>query len=207
MHLPTREMLLGQGLFPDEIPAVQIALADKMSARDSFIEAKPCGGQLMKWREDLFYEEQSEPFKCYFNAAEVPSGLTQRQHFEVIPQLLRGLSDRIVQNCRYYPKCALVSPEITGILEIGMGPFLRGGPDLFGNWRRKIGTFFENIELHVEPDCQVPYLLPRGEMWLMFAWRYDDPVARTTQWARPIGVLRFEGYTDNDMVHIAKCAR
>ena len=207
LAVPSRDYLLARGLWPDQIIAHQAACRDQIAERDEWLAGKPPGFRMRYLAEDFYYAEHGEPILANFAPDAVPAGITRRQHFRSVVATLRWLVMKIVQATSYRPVCAISGPEITYIIEEAL-EYSRPSPSAFKQtWRGNTAVILEEVELHVEPECRAPYLLPRGELWFMLAWRYDDPPVKQTKWARPVGVLRFEGYTDPEMVHIARCAR
>jgi len=173
--------------------------------REEFFKKKPPGPHALYEAEEKVYDEDG-PLKSSFNAEDVPAGVSYHEHLSAIPTLARRLSVEMYRKTGYEPRC--------GIVEFGAAQYLdalelrrEAEPTFNQDYRSSVGKIGGRIDIHREPDCAGPYLIPRGELWLMLAWRYDFHRERRTEWARPVAIIQFEGLIEPAMMTIARCAR
>jgi hypothetical protein len=198
--------LLKRGYTIEEANAIRVQALERIQAQLRYFNAKPTSGLRMRRAEERVLDELGGPVQAFFRP-DPPSGVSLQEHVSNgITAMVGNLTNEIMRVAKYKPTCALIDPEASHFLDMTAFHFrAQGGPHQ--DWRGRFGRLLNFIEVHREPDCEEPYLLPRGELWLMMAWRYEGDFDHPEEWARPVGILRFEGYTDHEMVHIAKCAR
>jgi len=193
-----------------DVPLANAARADgheKIQIQGVYFESKPSGMLHQFEAEERVWDENGGPFIGTFDPDNVPAGISMVEHLTGVSIVASRLILEIYRVTGQQPTCGLAEVGIANLLDfcaVSTKPPTTS-PQSF--WRNSVGTFFRSVDIHREPDCAGPYLIPRGELWLMMAWRYDRPMERCTEWAKPVGIIRFKGHLDPAMVTIARCAR
>ena len=180
---------------------------ERLRIQKAYFESKPSGLLHQFDAEECVWNENGGPFVGTFDPDNVPSGISMVEHLTGVSIVASRLMLEIFRVAGRSPTCGIAEVGIANLLDfchVRNKPPAASPQDF---WRDSVGTFFRSVDIHREPDCAGPYLIPRGELWLMMAWRYDRPMERRTEWAKPVGVIRFKGHLDPAMVTIARCAR
>lgn len=198
--------LRARGMSVEEASFARKHMCDALHEQLRYWKDKPSGSRLGYIEETRYFEEIDQT-PVHRIDSQAPTGVSYSTFLK--SQVARSVSvitRDVMKIIGRKPTCALAEASIAHSLD---GPRLwRPSPSKkMEFWRQSIGKYSRSIDVHVEPDCVPPYLLPAGELWLMLAWRYDLPEERRTEWAKPVGIIRFDEYADPDMVHIAKCSR
>jgi len=190
-------------------------LRQRQEERARYLAGKPFGG-LSERRAETRFLEDNDPVVSIFYPDNVPGRITYREH-------LRGMHSIIHHSAR----CVANSldpqgetgerfrPPLKVLVEVGVAhlfdaindtstPLASG--ESMPHWRGKLGTLFGRFEAHRELDVAPPYFIPCGEVWLLYAWRYKNDDG-STEWARPVGILRIAGYDEPPLVTLARAAR
>jgi len=192
---------------PEFLRAKRIEHEEWCARREAYFAGKPPGTQDLYELEERLYAA-GEPFKASFNPNNCPPGVSYSEHLMGIVTSAQQLGLAVMRELGVFPKCGLAEVGIAYLLDvINNDAGTKEAEPCPQSYRSSMGKLAGRTDLHREPDCSGPYFIPRGELWLMLAWRYDFPEERRTEWARPVAILQFDGYIEPAMVTIARCAR
>jgi len=192
---------------PDVLILKRMEHLELRARRFEYFAGKPPGTQDLYELEERLYAA-GKPIKASFDHNSVPPGITYREHLTGICETMTHLGIAVMRELGVFPECGLVEFGIAHLLDvINNDVETKVFEPCPQTYRSSMGKLAGRIDIHREPDCSGPYFIPRGELWLMLAWRYDFPEERRTEWARPVAILQFDGYIEPAMVTIARCAR